>query len=104
MRHYTRYGQLVGAMILSLGLAAPVMAQAVPRHGDWDRDRGGWYGGNGDAYRNGFEAGVREGERDARDRKDYGFKRWYPEQGLSTYEYAGTIEKWNKLLLQIARK
>jgi iron(III) transport system substrate-binding protein len=37
-------------------------------------------------------------------RKDYGFKRWYPEQGLSSYEYAQTIERWNKLLLQIARK
>src|SRR5262245_35201700 len=37
-------------------------------------------------------------------RKEYGFKRWYPEQGLSTYDYANTIEKWNKLLLQIARK
>ena len=37
-------------------------------------------------------------------RKEYGFKRWYPEQGLSTYEYAGTLEKWNKLLLQVARK
>jgi hypothetical protein len=74
MRHYSRYGQFVGAMILSLGLAAPVMAQAVPRQGDWDR--GGWYGGgNSDAYRNGYNAGSREGERDARDRKDYGFKR-----------------------------
>jgi len=37
-------------------------------------------------------------------RKEYGFKRWYPEQGLSTYEYAQTIERWNKLLLQITRK
>jgi iron(III) transport system substrate-binding protein len=37
-------------------------------------------------------------------RKEYGFKRWYPEQGLSTYEYAQTIERWNKLLLQVARK
>src|SRR6185436_13924578 len=37
-------------------------------------------------------------------RKDYGFKRWYPEQGLSTYEYANTVERWNKLLLQISRK
>jgi hypothetical protein len=72
MRHYSRFGIFVGSMILSLGLAAPVMAQAVPR-GDWDR--GGWYGGNSDAYRNGFNAGSREGERDARDRKDYGFKR-----------------------------
>jgi ABC-type Fe3+ transport system substrate-binding protein len=37
-------------------------------------------------------------------RKEYGFKRWYPEQGLTTYEYAQTIERWNKILLQIARK
>jgi iron(III) transport system substrate-binding protein len=37
-------------------------------------------------------------------RKDYGFKRWYPEQGLSAYEYAQTIEKWNKVLLEISRK
>ena len=37
-------------------------------------------------------------------RKDRGFKRWYPEQGLSAYEYANTIEKWNKILLQISRK
>ena len=33
-------------------------------------------------------------------RKDSGFKRWYPEQGLSTYEYANTIERWNKILLR----
>ena len=31
--------------------------------------------GNSDAYRNGYNAGSREGERDGRDRKDYGFKR-----------------------------
>jgi len=31
-------------------------------------------------------------------------KRWYPEQGLSSYEYANTIEKWNKVLLQISGK
>ena len=37
-------------------------------------------------------------------RKEYGFKRWYPEQGLSAYEYANTIERWNKVLLQISRK
>jgi hypothetical protein len=35
-------------------------------------------------------------------RKDSGFKRWYPEQGLSSYEYANTVERWNKLLLQIS--
>jgi iron(III) transport system substrate-binding protein len=37
-------------------------------------------------------------------RKDNGFKRWYPEQGLSTYDYANAIERWNKILLQISRK
>ncbi len=37
-------------------------------------------------------------------RKDYGFKRWYPEQGLSSYEYVQTLERWNKTLLEIARK
>jgi len=37
-------------------------------------------------------------------RKDLGFKRWYPEQGLSSYEYANAIERWNKILLQISRK
>jgi len=37
-------------------------------------------------------------------RKESGFKRWYPEQGLSTYEYANTVERWNKILLQISRK
>jgi iron(III) transport system substrate-binding protein len=37
-------------------------------------------------------------------RKEYGFKRWYPEQGLSAYEYANTIERWNKVLLQISRR
>jgi iron(III) transport system substrate-binding protein len=37
-------------------------------------------------------------------RKPYEFKRWYPEQGLTTYEYAETIERWNKMLLEISRK
>jgi iron(III) transport system substrate-binding protein len=37
-------------------------------------------------------------------RKDYGFKRWYPEQGLSSYDYVQTLERWNKTLLEIARK
>ena len=36
--------------------------------------------------------------------KEYGFKKWYPEQGLTTYDYAETIEKWNKILFQISRK
>lgn len=37
-------------------------------------------------------------------RKEYGFKRWHPEQGLTTYEYAQTIDRWHKILLQISRK
>ena len=37
-------------------------------------------------------------------RRDYGFKRWYPEQGLSAYDYANTIERWHKTLLEIARR
>jgi iron(III) transport system substrate-binding protein len=37
-------------------------------------------------------------------RKESGFKRWYPEQGLTSYEYAQTIERWHKTLLEIARK
>lgn len=37
-------------------------------------------------------------------RKELPFKRWYPEQGLSSYDYANTIEKWNRILLQISRK
>ena len=36
--------------------------------------------------------------------KEYGFKKWYAEQGLTTYDYAETIEKWSKVLLQISRK
>ncbi len=37
-------------------------------------------------------------------RKEYGFKRWYPEQGLTTYEYVEIIERWNKILLEISHK
>jgi len=37
-------------------------------------------------------------------RKPSGFKRWYPEQGLTTYDYAETIERWSKILLEISRK
>jgi ABC-type Fe3+ transport system substrate-binding protein len=37
-------------------------------------------------------------------RKEYGFKRWYPEQGMSSYEYANTVERWHKTLQEIARK
>ncbi len=37
-------------------------------------------------------------------RKETGFKRWYPEQGLSAYDYANTTEQWNKILLQISHR
>jgi iron(III) transport system substrate-binding protein len=37
-------------------------------------------------------------------RKPSGFNRWYPEQGLSTYDYAATIERWNKILLEVSRR
>lgn len=36
--------------------------------------------------------------------KEYGFKKWYPEQGLTTYDYAEAIERWSKILSQISRK
>jgi iron(III) transport system substrate-binding protein len=36
--------------------------------------------------------------------KDYGFKRWYPEQGLTTEQYEKLDEKWNKILREIGRK
>jgi len=37
-------------------------------------------------------------------RKPSGFKRWYPEQGLTSYDYAEIIERWSKILLEISRK
>jgi iron(III) transport system substrate-binding protein len=37
-------------------------------------------------------------------RKDVGYKRWYADQGLTTYEYAQTLERWNKTLLEISRR
>jgi len=37
-------------------------------------------------------------------RKDYGYKRWYAEQGLTTYDYVQTMERWNKMLIEITRK
>jgi len=35
---------------------------------------------------------------------DYGFKRWYPEQGLTTEQYETASNKWDKLLREIGRK
>jgi iron(III) transport system substrate-binding protein len=37
-------------------------------------------------------------------RRETGFKRWYPEQGMSAYEYAQTLERWNKVMLEVARR
>jgi iron(III) transport system substrate-binding protein len=37
-------------------------------------------------------------------RKDHGYKRWYAEQGLTIYDYVQTMERWNKVLLEISRK
>jgi iron(III) transport system substrate-binding protein len=36
--------------------------------------------------------------------KNYGFKRWYPEQGLTTEQYEKLDERWNKLLRDLGRK
>jgi iron(III) transport system substrate-binding protein len=36
--------------------------------------------------------------------KDYGFKRWYPEKGMTTEQYEKADERWQKLLREITRK
>jgi iron(III) transport system substrate-binding protein len=36
--------------------------------------------------------------------KEYGFKRWYPEQGLTTAQYEKLDERWNKELRALARR
>jgi iron(III) transport system substrate-binding protein len=36
--------------------------------------------------------------------KDYGFKRWYPEKGLTTEQYEKLDDRWKKLLRDITRK
>src|SRR5262245_46455149 len=36
--------------------------------------------------------------------KDYGFKKWRPERGLTTDQYEKDLEKWDKLLNAITRK
>lgn len=35
---------------------------------------------------------------------DYGFRRWYPEQGLTTEQYEKANDRWDKLLREIGRK
>jgi len=37
-------------------------------------------------------------------KKNYGFKRWYPEKGLTLDQYEKEQEKWNDLLMQITQK
>jgi iron(III) transport system substrate-binding protein len=36
--------------------------------------------------------------------KDYGFKRWYPEAGLTNERYERELSKWEKLMQSIVRK
>jgi iron(III) transport system substrate-binding protein len=36
--------------------------------------------------------------------KDYGFKKWRPEHGLTTDQYEKDLERWDKLLKSITRK
>jgi hypothetical protein len=62
------YLPLFGAFALSMTLASPSPASAQPR---WGYDNGSV----SYAYDNGYRAGAREGERDARDGKQPGFKR-----------------------------
>lgn len=70
MRNPLLRGSFWAAVVIAVGLAGPASAQV--RHGGWGNSG---YGYGDEAYRNGYTAGQREGERDARDRKDYGFKR-----------------------------
>ncbi len=37
-------------------------------------------------------------------RKDYGFKRWYPEKGLTIPQYEQVAEGWQKLFMEVTRK
>jgi iron(III) transport system substrate-binding protein len=36
--------------------------------------------------------------------KNYGFKRWYPEKGLTTDQYEKASDRWQKLLREIVRR
>ena len=36
--------------------------------------------------------------------KDYGFKRWYPEKGLTVAQYEQLSEQWHKRLMEVARR
>lgn len=37
-------------------------------------------------------------------KKDYGFKRWYPEKGAPLSQYEEALEGWHKLLKEVTRK
>ena len=37
-------------------------------------------------------------------RKDYGFKRWYPEKGGTLAQYEQSLDGWHKLLKEVTRK
>jgi iron(III) transport system substrate-binding protein len=37
-------------------------------------------------------------------KKDYGFKRWYPEKGGTIAQYEEALEGWHKLLKEVTRK
>lgn len=37
-------------------------------------------------------------------KKDYGFKRWYPEKGAPLAQYETALEGWHKLLKEVTRK
>ncbi|MBI4528824.1 MAG: extracellular solute-binding protein [Deltaproteobacteria bacterium] len=36
--------------------------------------------------------------------KNYGFKRWYPEKGLTTDQYEKSFNRWQKIVREIARR
>lgn len=36
--------------------------------------------------------------------KDYGFKRWYPEEGLTTAQYDQVMNKWQKIVSEFSRR
>ncbi len=36
--------------------------------------------------------------------KNYGFKRWYPEKGLTTEQYEKNQDRWKKLLMELVRR
>jgi iron(III) transport system substrate-binding protein len=36
--------------------------------------------------------------------KNYGFKRWYPEKGLTTDQYEKAQDRWKKLLMELVKK